>query len=109
MTSLVFLVEDSHANLQRNHVVCLAILFSCQRADFVERAAVCRNPPVRVKQNVSVRFSRPREAIPVDPDIAHCIDVWGFEKIELPVSPGPMSVCPVPLPVNFSPGTLPTS
>jgi hypothetical protein len=39
-------------NLQRNHVVCLAILFSCQRADFVERAAVCRTLP-----SVSSRMS----------------------------------------------------
>jgi hypothetical protein len=43
----------------RNHVVCLAILFSCQRTDFRRRAARLPDPSVRVKRNVSTLFVKP--------------------------------------------------
>ena len=48
----MFLIE-SPQRLQRNHVVCLAILFSCQGTDIRERGARLGAPPIRVKQNVS--------------------------------------------------------
>ena len=49
----------------RNHVVCLAILFSCQRTDFRRRAARLPDPPVRVKRNVSTLYAKD---IPSDAD-----------------------------------------
>jgi hypothetical protein len=58
----------------------LDFLFSCQRADFVERAARLPDPSVRVKRNVSLRllpFRSAREPIPADPDpgnFASCTD-----------------------------------
>jgi hypothetical protein len=39
--------------LERNHVVVLPILFSCQGADVRERAARLPDPHVRVKRNIS--------------------------------------------------------
>ena len=51
-------MRSARANLQRNHVVCLAILFSCQGTDVRERGARLGAPHVRVKQNVST-FGEP--------------------------------------------------
>ena len=45
-------LRSAHANLQRNHVVCLTILFSCQGTDVRERGARLGAPHVRVKRNV---------------------------------------------------------
>jgi len=39
--------------LERNHVVVLPILFSCQGTDVRERAARLPDPHVRVKRNIS--------------------------------------------------------
>jgi hypothetical protein len=42
--------ETRIANLERNHVVFVAILFSCQGTDVRERAAILPDPHVRVKR-----------------------------------------------------------
>ena len=42
------------------------------------------NPPVRVKRNVSARFTYRREPIPADPDAGNSRSVVGIEKIALP-------------------------
>src|SRR2546423_14239592 len=46
-------LRSARADLQRNHVVCLAILFSCQGTYTRESVARLGAPHVRVKQNVS--------------------------------------------------------
>jgi hypothetical protein len=46
--------EIRNTNLERNHVVFVAILFSCQGTDVRERAAILPDPHGRVKR---VRFS----------------------------------------------------
>ena len=51
-------------NLERNHVVFVAILFSCQGTDVRERAAILPDPHVRVKR---IGFSL-HEADPSDAD-----------------------------------------
>jgi hypothetical protein len=56
--------ETRIANLERNHVVFVAILFSCQGTDVRERAAILPDPHVRVKR---VGFTI-REAYPFDAD-----------------------------------------
>ena len=43
-------MKSTIVNLERNHVVFVAILFSCQGTDVRERAAILPDPHVRVKR-----------------------------------------------------------
>jgi hypothetical protein len=56
--------EIRNTNLERNHVVFVAILFSCQGTDVRERAAILPDPHGRVKR---IGFSVD-EANPFDAD-----------------------------------------
>jgi hypothetical protein len=60
----MFHLKSTIVNLERNHVVFVAILFSCQGTDVRERAAILPDPHVRVKR---VGFTS-REAHPSDAD-----------------------------------------
>ena len=46
----MFHLKSTIVNLERNHVVFVAILFSCQGTDVRERAAILPDPHVRVKR-----------------------------------------------------------
>jgi len=60
----MFHLKSTIVNLERNHVVFVAILFSCQGTDVRERAAILPDPHVRVKR---VGFTL-GEAYPSDAD-----------------------------------------
>jgi hypothetical protein len=56
-------LEIHNMNLERNHVVFVAILFSCQGTDVRERAAILPDPHVRVKRLSSTsRGANPSDA-----------------------------------------------
>ena len=74
--------EIRNTNLERNHVVFVAILFSCQGTDVRERAAILPDPHVRVKRVGST----PGEPNPSDADTL-TLSICCLEKIcgpELP-------------------------
>jgi hypothetical protein len=50
MRTANFILKSTIVNLERNHVVFVAILFSCQGTDVRERAAILPDPHVRVKR-----------------------------------------------------------
>ena len=71
--------EIRNTNLERNHVVFVAILFSCQGTDVRERAAILPDPHVRVKRvgSTSVKPTRlTRTRLPLK---------FAMEKISGPV------------------------
>jgi hypothetical protein len=59
----MFHLKSTIVNLERNHVVFVAILFSCQGTDVRERAAILPDPHVRVKRLSSTsRGANPSDA-----------------------------------------------
>ena len=86
--------------LERNHVVFLAFLFSCQRTDLAERADRLPDPLVRVKRNV---FSNLNPLRLTRTPVPRC--AAGIGKIELPEElPGSRILCRRPPFVNHRVG-----
>ena len=75
----MFHLKSTIVNLERNHVVFVAILFSCQGTDVRERAAILPDPHVRVKRLGSTS----RGANPSDADTL-TLSICFLEKISGP-------------------------
>ena len=69
--------ETRIANLERNHVVFVAILFSCQGTDVRERAAILPDPHVRVKRVGSTSVNPTRLMRTRSPLSKYCLEKIG--------------------------------
>ena len=90
---------------QRNHVVCLAFLFSCQRTDFRRKGGQFARPSRPCQAKCFRARSLAPEPISVDSD---CFDAGVGKSFRRRVPRGPQILGPVRLDVNVAPGTVTT-
>jgi hypothetical protein len=92
--------------LERNHVVCLVILFSCQRTDLRRKGGQFARPlrPCQAKCFRARRLAQ--EPIPVDPEADNYLDLEELKRSNYEKLQGPEILGPPRRLVNFAPDHL---